>query len=72
MSLEESYLEDDFNSMSVNRKIIKHELKEQSKGNDSVVLGIIVDKEKAIGAYWDCYEYSPGIKPISFNDFTKE
>lgn len=72
VSVEEGYLEDDFNSMSGDRKIIQYELKEKSKGNETIALGIVVDKGKAIGAYLDYYEYSPGIKPVSFKDFIKE
>lgn len=68
-SVEEGYLEEDFNSMSGDRKIIYYDLKEKSKGNETVSLGIVVDKGKAIGAYLDYHELRPGIKPISFKDF---
>ncbi len=68
-SVEEGYLEEDFNSMSADRKIIYYDLKEKSKENETVALGIIVDKGKAIGAYLDYYELRPGIKPISFKNF---
>lgn len=68
-SVEEGYLEEDFNSMSADRKIIYYDVKEKSKENETVALGIIVDKGKAIGAYLDYYELRPGIKPISFKNF---
>ena len=68
-SVEEGYLEEDFNSMSADRKIIYYDVKEKSKENETVDLGIIVDKGKAIGAYLDYYELRPGIKPISFKNF---
>ena len=72
VSVEEGYFEDDFNSMSGDRKIIQYELKEKSKENETIALCIIVDKGKAIGAYLDYYDYSPNIRPISFKDFNKE
>ena len=72
VSVEEGYLEDDFNSMSGDRKIIQYELKEKSKENETIALCIIVDKGKAIGAYLDYYDYSPNIRPISFKDFNEE
>lgn len=71
-SVKVGYLEDDFNSMSGDRKIIEYDLKENSKENEPITLGIVVDKEKAIGAYLSCYGYNPDINPISFKDFIKE
>ena len=71
-SAEEGYLEDDFSSMSEDRKIIQFELKEKSKKNKPIALVIVVDKKKAIGAYLDYYEYRPNIRPISYKDFNLE
>lgn len=68
-SIEGGYLKDDFDTMSGDRKIICYDLKEKSKGNETISLGIVVDKGKVIGAYLDYYELRPGIKPISFKDF---
>lgn len=69
VSVEEGYLEDELNSMSGDRKIITYDLKEKSKGNEPINLCIVIDKGKAIGAYLEYYELSPGIKPISFKEF---
>ncbi len=71
-SVEEGYLEEDFNSMSGDRKIIRYDLKEKSKGNKPISLGIVVDNGKAIGAYLDYYELRPNIKPISFKEFNNK
>lgn len=68
-SLESGYFEDDFNSMSEYRKIYEYPLNEKSKNNEPISLGIVVDQEKAIGAYLYYSEYSPGIKPISSKEF---
>jgi hypothetical protein len=71
-SIEEGYLEEDFNSMSGDRKIIRYDLKEKSKDNKPISLGIVVDNGKAIGAYLDYYEIRPNIKPISFKEFNNK
>ena len=71
-SIEEGYLEEDFNSMSGDRKIIRYDLKEKSKDNKPISLGIVVDNGKAIGAYLDYYELRPSIKPISFKEFNNK
>jgi hypothetical protein len=71
-SVEEGYMEEDFNSMSGDRKIIYYDLKEKSKDNKPISLGIVVDKGKAIGAYLDYYELRPSIKPISFKEFNNK
>lgn len=69
VSLEEGYLEDDFISITDDRKVISYRLKEKSKEKEAVYLNILVDREKAIGAYLNYHGYTPGINPISFKDF---
>ncbi len=68
-SIESGYSEDDFNTMSGDRKIFQYILNERSIGNEPISLDIIVDKEKAIGAYLSYFEYSPGIEPITYKNF---
>lgn len=72
VSLEEGYLEEDFNSLTEDRKVISYRLKEKSILNEPINLNILVDRQKAIGAYLNYQGYTPGINPISFKEFNKE
>lgn len=67
-SIKSGYSKDGFDSMTKDRKIIKYELEEKSKINEPIMLCIVVDKDKVIGAYLDYVRYMPGIEPIDFKD----
>ena len=71
-SIEGGYNKEDFESMTGDRKIIDYKLNERAKEGekDNIILGIIVDKGKAIGAYLDYHGYTPSSRPVDFKDFT--
>lgn len=70
-SIASGYSEEDFKTMSGDRKIFLYMLNEKSLGNEPISLEIIVDKGKAIGAYLTYFEHSPGIEPITYKNFIK-
>ena len=67
-SIKSGYSKDGFDSMTKYRKIIIYELEEKSKINEPIMLCIVVDKDKVIGAYLNYVRYMPGIEPIDFKD----
>lgn len=67
-SIQYGYLEEDFNSMTGDRKIFGYELEEKSKEDKPIMLCLVIDKSKVIGAYLDYAGYKPGIEPINFKD----
>ena len=71
-SIEGGYSEKDFDSMTENRKIVGYELEEKSKFEDMpVMLCLVIDEGKVIGAYLDYSGYTPSIAPIDFKDYLK-
>lgn len=54
--------------MTEERKIVGYEIEEKSKEGRSVMLCLVIDKEKVIGAYLDYEGYSPGMTPADFKD----
>lgn len=67
-SIQYGYSEDDFNSMTENRKVLGYELEEKSKDNKPIMLCVVVDNEKVIGAYLDYEGYYPGIACVDFKE----
>ena len=67
-SIEGGYSKDDFNSITEDRKIVGYELEEKSKIDEPIMLCIVIDKGKVIGAYLDYSGYMPGIVSIDFKD----
>lgn len=67
-SVKGGYLKSDFKSMSEYRRIVGYELVEKSKKNESVMLCMVIDKGKVIGAYLDYAGYSDGITSIDFKE----
>ena len=67
-SIEGGYSKDDFNSITEDRKIVGYELEEKSKIDEPIMLCMVIDKGKVIGAYLDYSGYIPGIVPIDFNN----
>ena len=67
-SIEGGYSKDDFNSITEDRKIVGYELEEKSKIDEPIMLCIVIDKGKVIGAYLDYSGYMPGITSIDFKD----
>ena len=60
------YLKDDLYSMTEDRKVVGYELAEKSKEDEPIMLCMVIDKGKVIGAYLDYSGYSPGITSIDF------
>jgi len=67
-SIEGGYSKDDFNSITEDRKIVGYELEEKSKIDEPIMLCMVIDKGKVIGAYLDYSGYMPGIVSIDFKD----
>ena len=67
-SIEGGYSKDDFNSITEYRKIVSYELEEKSKIDEPIMLCMVIDKGKVIGAYLDYSGYIPGIASIDFKD----
>ena len=67
-SIEGGYSKDDFDSMTEDRKIVGYELEEKSKIDEPIMLCIVIDKGKVIGAYLDYSGYMTGITSIDFKD----
>ena len=60
------YLKEDLDSMTEDRKVVGYELVEKSKEDEPIMLCMVIDKGKVIGAYLDYSGYSPGITSIDF------
>lgn len=67
-SIEGGYSKDDFDSITEDRKIVGYELEEKSKIDEPIMLCMVIDKGKVIGAYLDYSGYMPGIVSIDFKD----
>ncbi|MGL6106148.1 hypothetical protein [Romboutsia sp.] len=67
-SVEGGYSKDSFNSMTEDRKLVGYELVEKSKEDGAIILCMVIDEGKVIGAYLDYAGYVPGITPIDFKD----
>ena len=52
--------------MTEDRKVAGYELAEKSKEDEPIMLCMVIDKGKVIGAYLDYSGYSPGITSIDF------
>ena len=65
-SIKGGYLKDDLDSMTEDRKVVGYELAEKSKEDEPIMLCMVIDKGKVIGAYLDYSGYSPGITSIDF------
>lgn len=71
-SIEGGYSKDDFNSMTEDRRVVSYKLKEKSKFKDRpIMLCLVIDKNKVIGAYLDYDGYYPSISPINFKEYIK-
>lgn len=70
-SIEGGYIQEDLDSMTGNRKVVAYKLKEESKENMPIMLCLVIDKNKVIGAYLDYDGYYPGIVPINFKEYMK-
>ena len=64
-SIEGGYSKDDFNSITEDRKIVGYELEEKSKIDEPIMLCMVIDKGKVIGAYLEYAGYMPGFGPIN-------
>ncbi|WP_018591980.1 hypothetical protein [Terrisporobacter glycolicus] len=72
-SIEGGYSKDDFNSMTEDRRVVSYKLKEKSKFKDRpIMLCLVIDKNKVIGAYLDYDGYYPNIAPINFKEYIKQ
>ena len=67
-SIEGGYSKDDFNSITEDRKIVGYELEEKSKIDEPIMLCMVIDKGKVMGAYLDYSGYIPGIESIDLKD----
>lgn len=67
-SIRGGYLEEDFNSMTEDREVVGYELKEKSKEGEPIILCLVIDKERIIGAYLDYSGYIPGIAQVDYKD----
>lgn len=65
-SVEGGYSKDDFNSITEDRKVVGYELVEKSKEDGNIMLCMVIDKGKVIGAYLDYAGYVSGITSIDF------
>lgn len=71
-SIEGGYSKEDFNSITDNIKVVGYELKEKSKFRDMpVMLCLVIDEKKVIGAFLDYSGYTPSITSIDFKDYLK-
>lgn len=71
-SIDGGYSEEDFNSITENRKVVGYELEEKSKFEDMpVMLYLVIDEGKVIGAFLDYSGYTPSIAPINFKGYLK-
>mgnify|MGYP004699040673 FL=1 len=59
-------LKEDLDSMAEDRNVVGYELVEKSKEDEPIMLCMVIDKGKVIGAYLDYSGYSPGITSIDF------
>ena len=64
-SIEGGYSKADFDSMTEDRKIVGYELEEKSKIDEPIMLCMVIDKGKVIGAYLEYAGYMPGFEPIN-------
>ena len=64
-SIEGGYSKDDFDSMTGDRQIVGYELEEKSKIDEPIMLCMVIDKGKVIGAYLEYSGYMPGFEPIN-------
>lgn len=64
-SIEGGYSKDDFNSITEDRKIVGYELEEKSKIDEPIMLCMVIDQGKVIGAYLEYAGYMPGFGPIN-------
>ena len=67
-SIEGGYSKDVLNSITEDRKIVGYELEEKSKIDEPIMLCMVIDKGKVLGAYLDYLGYMPGIESIDFKD----
>ena len=67
-SIEGGYSKDNFNSITEDRKIVGYELEEKSKIDEPIMLCMVIDKGKVMGAYLDYSGYIPGIESIDLKD----
>lgn len=65
-SIKGGYLKEDLDSMTEDRKVVGYELVEKSKEDEPIMLCMVIDKGKVIGAYLDYSGYSLGITSIDF------
>ena len=65
-SIKGGYLKEDLDPMTEDRKVVGYELVEKSKEDEPIMLCMVIDKGKVIGAYLDYSGYSPGITSIDF------
>lgn len=65
-SIKGGYLKEDLDSMTEDRKVVGYELAEKSKEDEPIMLCMVIDKGKVIGAYLDYSGYSLGITSIDF------
>ena len=70
-SIEGGYSKDNFNSITEDRKIVGYELEEKSKIDEPIMLCMVIDKGKVMGAYLDYSGYIPGIESIDLKDSFK-
>ena len=64
-SIEGGYSKAVFDAMSEVRKIVGYELEEKSKIDEPIMLCMVIDKGKVIGAYLEYAGYMPGFGPIN-------
>ena len=65
-SIKGGYLKEDLDSMTEDRKVVGYELVEKSKEDEPIMLCMVIDKGKVIGAYLDYSGYAAGITSIDF------
>ena len=65
-SIKGGYLKEDLDSMTEDRKVVGYELVEKSKEDEPIMLCMVIDKGKVIGAYLDYSGYSLCITSIDF------
>ena len=57
-SIKGGYLKEDLDSMTEDRKVVGYELAEKSKEDEPIMLCMVIDKGKVIGAYLDYFHDS--------------
>ena len=67
-SIKGGYSKEDFSSITEDRKIVSYELEEKSKIDEPIMLCMVIDKGKVMGAYLDYSGYIPGIESIDLKD----